>query len=284
MPAFTLLGREHHGLGEIVVCTEEPAALAISLGGAPKVYAHTDPNEDAALLVQGGGGRLLAVADGHGGAEAAEIAIARLAEQGERWTQADWRCADWNAEAIALLTLANGAIREASARGGRRLCRTTLAFALVRPADGTIRFASIGDSHIFHVTPEGALDLARAHPHDAGRPPEGGTFFLGFTDETPDSMAGKCHVSDEPLPRTRALVLATDGLSERGVGVDEPEDVVTAAVAATADAADGRGAHLAHAVATAATDAHRRRRSGDNVAVAALWLEDGDAAFRPAGR
>ena len=273
MTVRTLLGRGHHAQGEIAVCDDEPAALAISLGGAPKLYAHTDPNEDAALLVRGEGGLLLAVADGHGGADAAEIAIRILAARAGPWTEATWPCGDWKAIALSVLLEANAAICEAAARGGRRLSRTTLAFAVVRPRDPVIRFASIGDSHVFHVTPEGALDLARAQAHDAGRPPEGGTYFLGFGEESAESLAGKLHAADEPLLRTRALVLATDGLSERGVGVDEPEDAVMAATEAALRLEAGRGAALARAVAGAATEAHRRRRSGDNIAVAAVWLE-----------
>lgn len=273
MPASILLGRDHHALAEVTVSADEPAALAISLGGAAKTYAHTDPNEDAALLVRGAGGMLLAVADGHGGADASEIAIEVLAARGETWTAATWHCEDWSGEAVSLLLQANTAIRDAAARGGRRLSRTTLAFALVRPEDPVIRFASIGDSHVFHVTPEGALDLAQAEAHDAGRSPEGGSYFLGFGEESAESLADKIHASDEPLPRTVALVLATDGLSERGVGVDEPEDAVAAIALETAACDAGRGAALAKAVATIAVDTHRRRRSGDNIAVAALWLD-----------
>ena len=58
MRSAILCGREHARLGAIDLIAEGPVAIAISLGGASKVYPHTDPNEDAALF---------AVADGGGG-------------------------------------------------------------------------------------------------------------------------------------------------------------------------------------------------------------------------
>lgn len=277
MTVRTLLGRDHHALGEIAIDALDRAALAISLGGASKVYAHTDPNEDAALLVSGAGGLLVAVADGHGGADAAEIALGSLTPRAEQWTAGPRRELAWRDEAIAALLDANRTIREAAARGGRRLSRTTLAFALIREGDPWIRFASIGDSHVFHVTPEGALDLARAKEHDAGHPPSDGTYFLGFGDETEAGLADKAHVGSEPLPRTLAVVLATDGLSERGVGVDEPEDVVAMRTREATSAQGPPAIALARGVADAAVSEQRRRRSGDNVAVAAVWFgEHGD--------
>ncbi|MDX1648907.1 MAG: hypothetical protein R3263_03550, partial [Myxococcota bacterium] len=69
MRSAILRGRDHHHLGAVDVVSEGPAAAAISMGGAPKSYAHTDPNEDAAAFALGASGRLVAVADGHRGFE-----------------------------------------------------------------------------------------------------------------------------------------------------------------------------------------------------------------------
>jgi serine/threonine protein phosphatase PrpC len=274
MAQAILRGREIQELAAIELRVEGDAAIALSIGGAPKIYAHTDPNEDGALVVTGAGGLLVAVADGHGGYEASEIALEHLAAIAETWTAAEWRCSDWREQAIAVFALANAAIRDHITRGGRRLSRTTLAFGLVRPADGWIRFASIGDSHVFHDAPGGVLDLAHAQSHDPIHGHDGNTYFLGWVDETQASLASKCHVGEEPLVHTRALVLVTDGLSERGVGVDEPEEAVAEAVhAAAAQPAPERAGALARGVVEAALAAHKKRRSGDNVAAAAVWLE-----------
>jgi serine/threonine protein phosphatase PrpC len=269
MGEWMLRGREHLELAAIELRVEADAAIALSIGGAPKRYTHTDPNEDVALLVVHADRVLLAVADGHGGYEAAEIALQTI----QRWDAELGACtqgtAAWGRLALDAFVLANQGIRAAAARGGRRLSRTTLAFARVEPQAGAIRWASIGDSHVFHAA-NGVLDLAHAHAHD--HPSEGGTFFLGVAEETQTSLAAKCRIGEERLAGTQALVLATDGLSERGVGVDEPEDAVATAVLAVAALPPAeRAAALARSVVEAALAAHRRRRSGDNVA-AALWL------------
>ena len=270
MSEWVLRGREHHELAQIALHADGDAAIALSIGGAPKRYAHTDPNEDVALLVAGDDGLLLAVADGHGGYEAAEIAIEAI----RSWaaglpasTEGTWR-----GRVLGALAAANHDIRSSARGGGRRLSRTTLALARVEPAANAIRWASIGDSHIFHAA-GGALDVAHAGGH--GHPREGSTFFLGFADESGTGLADKCRIGEERLAGTEALVLATDGLSERGVGVDEPEDTVAAAVASAAECSRAeRAAALARGVVDAAIAAHRSRRSGDNVAVAAAWLAE----------
>jgi hypothetical protein len=145
-----------------------------------------------------------------------------------------------------------------------------LAFAFVDAARSVIRWASIGDSHVFHAA-NGVLDLAHAHAHDHGTGDQ--TFFLGAGDETTDSLAGKCRIGEERLVGTQAILLVTDGLSERGVGVDEPEDAVAEAVLAAAERPEAeRALALARRVVEVALAAHKRRRSGDNIATAVAWL------------
>jgi hypothetical protein len=68
-------------------------------------------------------------------------------------------------------------------------------------------------------------------------------------------------------------VLATDGLSERGIGVDEPERAVREAVEEAALAPPARRPlAAARALLERACGAHRRRVSGDNAACAVVWL------------
>jgi len=268
--AAALRGRDHGELGAIETCSEDGVALALSIGGAKKQYGHTDPNEDAALFSLGAGGMLLAVADGHGGVEASEAATTCVLERlAPRWTS-DTRqlrgC--WEEEALTGLAACEAAILKCAASGGRRLSRTTLALAVVRPAEGFLYFLSIGDSHLYQVRGGTAVDLA------VERSASGKLFFLGDGLDTLDSLREKCVIGAETLAGLRAVVLATDGLSERGVGVDDPGLTVVQVSAQAARALDtSRALETARGLAQAALDAHRRNASGDNVAAAAAWLE-----------
>ena len=85
MRAIELLGRNWPELGPLaLVELDGGGAIALSRGAKPKVYAHKDPNEDAALLVRLPVGVLLAVADGFNGIDAAELVIARARANAER--------------------------------------------------------------------------------------------------------------------------------------------------------------------------------------------------------
>ena len=87
MRSALLRGRDHTRLGITAAVAEGRAAIALSRGGAPKSYRYRDPNEDVALFAEGEGGILLAVADGHGGCDAAETAVEKLlASFAPAWT------------------------------------------------------------------------------------------------------------------------------------------------------------------------------------------------------
>lgn len=76
LAAVSLFGRDYPDLGPIAsVGLPRAGGLALSRGLEPKAYAHTDPNEDAALVARGENGVLLAVADGYNGAAAAELGL-----------------------------------------------------------------------------------------------------------------------------------------------------------------------------------------------------------------
>lgn len=267
MRSALLRGREHTQLGVTAAIAEGRAAIAISRGGAPKAYHYRDPNEDAALFAQGEGGILLAVADGHGGCDAAEIAVEKLlASFAPRWTglAAPGLRESWSERALAALGEANAAILERVALGGVATARSTLALALLRPGDDLLAFASLGDSHVFQV--------AASEVRGLGRQRERRPCFLGFASETAESLAGKHVAGVQPLAGTRAVVLVTDGLSEKGIGVAVPE----LAVAECAEAAERGKPELrplaaARGVVERALAEHRRHRSGDNVAAAVAW-------------
>ena len=143
--------------------------------------------------------------------------------------------------------------------------RTTLALALLRPAEDLLAYASVGDSHVFRVDAERTAELAVAR----GRP----VAFLGFDAETPKSLGGKCVVRTAVLEGAGAVALATDGLSERGIGVDDPASAVADAVrSALSLARDLRPGAAARGIVERALDAQRRHRAGDNVASAVFII------------
>lgn len=271
MRAALLRGREHETLGAVDAEAEGPAALAISRGGHEKSYAHLDPNEDAAAFALGAEGWLAAVADGHRGFEAAEAALEHLLEHpAPQWTAPGGVDREsWTRHALAALCDANAQVRR-ERRDADWGARTTLALALVLPAQGALGWAAIGDSHCFRVDAERAVDLV------GGGPATPSPFFLGQAEESSDSLAKKCRIGWEPIGGARAVVLATDGLSETGVGLAEPAAAVAEAVVCARDApAERRPIEAARGVAERAVAAQRRHRSGDNVAVAVLWLGQG---------
>lgn len=266
MKVVLLRGRDSCEIGATTFGGDARAAVALSIGGAAKRYAHTDPNEDAALLAEGPGGLLVAVADGHGGAEGSESALEFLRDgPAARWTGADGLGAAWPLVAREALAGANEAVL--ARQSGRRRARTTLALALVRPADDLLAFASVGDSQVFAAEPSRVLELTLS-PSEPALP-----CFLGRERESAGSLAARSLAGSRSLAETRAVVLATDGLSERGVGVEDPLAAVAEAVAGAAREARGAGAReAARRLLATALAAHQRNPSGDNVAVAVVWV------------
>jgi serine/threonine protein phosphatase PrpC len=267
MRSAVLRGREHTRFGAVATIAEGPAAIGLSRGGAGKPYAHAEPNEDVAAFACGPGGVLLAVADGHGGCLAAEAAIEHLlCTRGPAWTAERGPVVGlaWESDVREALAGVHDEVVARATRAGRDATRTTLALALVRPADDLLAFASVGDSHVFHAGAAETVEL--------GAVEETGMIFLGRPDETPASLRDKCVVGSEVLGATRAVVLVTDGISEKGIGVDVPETTVAETVARAADgAADLRPLEVARGVVQAAVEAHRGRGAGDNVA-SAVWF------------
>ncbi len=271
-----LYGRECEVFGVIDAVSEGDAAIALSRGGAIKPYSHVDPNEDSALFACGEEGILLAVADGHRGREAAEAAIFNLLEyHAARWTQAPPIAdAAWPALAVEALVHLNAAILTHRDRGEKGLFRTTLALALLRPAQDAIHFLSIGDSHLFHVTEKGTTDLAWARSSDGER------YYLGDCAETHESLAKKLVVGTQRMKGTLAIVAATDGISERGIGLDRPDifvaqSVARAHAAASNESPERSGASvlaLTREIAEATLTTHRQHKAGDNLALAVSLL------------
>jgi serine/threonine protein phosphatase PrpC len=262
-----LCGSGSEVIGGVSTIAEGGAAIALSQGGAKKRYPHTDPNEDAAGFALGESGTLLVVADGHSGREAAEVAVTGLLRQADALFSVSAEAAreQWATTALEILAAAHAAILARVASGGRDTARTTLAMALVRPSDDLLAFASAGDSHIFRVGHREVVDLT-GNPERRGR-------YLGNPAADLASLRDEVVIGTESISDVRAVALATDGISESGIGVDLPEFTIgECADIAEKAKPDLRPLEFARSVAEAALAAHRSHRSGDNIASAVSWL------------
>ncbi len=262
-----LRGSESQIIGGVSVVSEGSAAISLSQGGFKKRYSHTDPNEDAAAFALGEAGVLLAVADGHNGCDAAEATLDELMRRASTLLTRNANPTDdwWTKAALETIGAIQTSLVSQVAQGVRGHSRTTLALALVLPGEDLLAFASVGDSHVFRVCPNEVVDL--------GSHSEGLRCFLGNPADDLTALARNSVVGIEPIANTRAVVLATDGISEPGIGVDVPEFAV-AECAAGVDhfALELRPLELARNVSEATLAAHRRHRAGDNIATAVTCL------------
>jgi serine/threonine protein phosphatase PrpC len=267
-PTIAILrGSESQIIGGVSVVSEASAAISLSQGGFKKRYSHTDPNEDAAAFALGEAGVLLAVADGHNGCNAAELAVDELMLRAGALLTSDRNTADawWNNTFTETIGAIQTALISRAAQGVHGHSRTTLAMALVIPGEDMLAFASVGDSHIFRVCPNEVVDLG-AHSEEL-------RCFLGNPADDLSTLTQKSVVGVESLANTRAVVLATDGISETGIGVDVPEFTISECAAlADRSAPELRPLELARNVAEAALAAHQRHRAGDNIAAAVTQL------------
>jgi hypothetical protein len=262
-----LRGRDHLQIGGVAALAERRVAIALSRGGAEKTYEHRDPNEDACTFAWSDHAWLVAVADGHWGSGGAELALERLIERhAPRWTSPSAiALADrWFLEAPDVVLDLNRALLAAG--GPEKVGRTTLALALARPRDGWWAALLIGDSHVFTADGVRAIESCPATPEQVR--------FIGDPTLDRTAIAGAVRCALEPHA-PRAIVLATDGLSEPAIGVAKPARAVAESVAAArAVDADLHPISAARGLAERALAAQRANAAGDNVATACVWLED----------
>jgi serine/threonine protein phosphatase PrpC len=267
-----LRGGDHERIGEIATVAEGAAAVALSRGGASKTYSHRHPNEDAAGLALGCGGSLAVVADGHAGREAAELAVDHVLDVlAPRWLGAEARGleARFSDEASDATRELNAVILRAGLGDPRTPSRTTLSVALARTGEDWLGYWSIGDSHIFEVDGEGTREACVADKR---------VVYLGDATISPAKLIGTIRCVTRAQGDTRCLVLATDGLSETGIGVTDPAATIAAVLAETRlHPRDLRPLEIARSVAARALEAQRLQRAGDNVATAVLWLDLSEA-------
>ncbi len=272
MKSVFLRGRDHHRIGGLAVEGLGPVAAALSRGGARKTYDHTDPNEDCAAFALGEGGELMIAADGHHGALGSEAATqAILADFAARFTAATppTTSADaWRELAFDALLRANQAVLEIAGQNGLRPAPTTLVLAVLRPAEDLLIHASLGDSHLFAIDAEGATELGGRDPAWKFTP------FLGYEEAHRDLLERYSRVGVRSLAGLRAVALATDGLSERGIGVEDPARTVHECIARIepGTAADLSALRACRSIVEDAMSAHRRQQAGDNLACSVVWL------------
>jgi len=272
MRSALLCGRHHHRVGGLELIAEGPAAIALSRGGAKKTYSHTDPNEDCVAFAIGEGGQLAVAADGHHGELGSEAAVRKILEAfAEPWTAASPPVSDragWTHQGLDALMAANRAILEIAATNALPPAPTTFVLALVRPQDDLLLHLSVGDSHVFAVDRERAIDLGGRDADWKFTP------FLGYEEARIEmleryAMVGSCGLED-----LSAIVLATDGLSEPGIGVANPAESVLRVVAEVEREApeDRRATDTCRGVAETALHAHRAQKAGDNMGCSVIWL------------
>lgn len=273
MQTAFLRGRDHQQIGRLELEGLGAAAVGLSRGGARKTYSHTDPNEDCVAFALGEGGQLILAADGHHGELGSEAAIEAILDQfASVWTAATAPIAGaaaWRQQGLDALLASNRAILEVAGRNQLPPAPTTFALALLRPADDLLLHLSVGDSHVFAVDHGGALDLGGRHPDWKFTP------FLGYEEARAETIERYSSVGVRGLSEIRAIVLATDGLSEPGIGLEDPTRAVFRAVsrAALESPEDRRAVDTCREVIEVAMRSHRSQRAGDNMGCSVVWLE-----------
>ncbi|MBW1882413.1 MAG: protein phosphatase 2C domain-containing protein [Deltaproteobacteria bacterium] len=274
MRSAFLRGRNQHRIGGLELVGEGPTAIALSRGGARKTYSHTDPNEDCVAFATGEGGQLVVATDGHHGELGSEAAVQTILDEfAEPWTARNAPIldpADWSRLGLEALARANRAILEVAGRYQLPPAPTTFALALVRPAEDLLLHLSVGDSHVFAVDRGEALELGGRDSDWKFTP------FLGYEEASAELLEKFSVIGQRGLEGLRAIILATDGLSEPGIGVEDPAQSVFATVSQIEFDAppDRRAVDTCRHITEIALRSHRQQKAGDNIGCSVIWLGD----------
>lgn len=216
-----LHGPHHPTLGARTVRAVGPlGAVGLSAGRYPKAAPALDANEDAVLGVAGPGGAVIAVADGHLGADAACAAVDAVAGLAHRVAgEAPVRPRRGVAE---LAHAAAEAVAHARAASDRR--DTATALSVVAVAGRAAWVVTFGDTAVVRVRRGRAKPLSRAGP------------FLAAGTPVPTPRRHRLRPGDE-------VVAASDGVTDH-LGRGWPGQVArrVAVGSATGEAAAGEAA------------------------------------------
>ncbi len=163
---ITVFGRDHDAKREIFLQSIDP--LPITLGTSTGTTAK--PNEDSVGVSVQGSGMVLAIADGHWGREASEIAVSKAAEL----TVSEERLStetENRAQLISLFEQVNDRLYDlAITAPGTPTSETTLIVCHIKETDGVkfLHWASFGDSYLFLLRKEMLNQLNSLQPRWLG--------------------------------------------------------------------------------------------------------------------
>lgn len=143
----TVLGRDHDSQGEVYV----QALTSSNVGLGTSSGVTTKPNEDALGVAASGSETILAIADGHWGRDASEIAIAKAVEL-LREENRPSKDSETRARLFALFEQVNNELYDlAVSAPGAPAAETTLIICHVKQADSGkyLYWSSFGDSYLF---------------------------------------------------------------------------------------------------------------------------------------
>ena len=217
--------------------------------------------------------QLVIAADGHHGELGSEAAVESILDQfAGTWTAGkspvDGEAA-WRQQGIDALIAGNRAILEIAGRNQLPPAPTTFVLALLRPSDDLLLHLSVGDSHLFAVDGDEAVDLGGRNPDLKFTP------FLGYEEARAETIEQYSMIGVRSLSEVRAIVLATDGLSEPGIGLEDPSRAVFSAVARAElnSPPDRRAVDTCRSVVEVALRSHRSQKAGDNMGCSVVWLD-----------
>jgi serine/threonine protein phosphatase PrpC len=239
-PGVVLWGDDHPTLGETaVVSLNDRCAIGLSAGRLPKPYWHLDPNEDNALALGTVSLRLLAVADGHNGIDAARAAVSGIRDAAPTMVASTARPPELLTQ---LIDRAAKAVTTAAANADSARSDSATALSIAVLNGDRLHAATFGDTVIARVRGSKAKRVTGESP------------FLGPTGTRPSLGSVRVRRGD-------LVVLTSDGVTDflgsrplerLGAalqGIEEPADGVRRLLELAM--AGGAGDHLGVALAIA---------------------------------
>jgi serine/threonine protein phosphatase PrpC len=163
---ITIFGRDHDAKGEIFLQSLDFQLVA--LGTSAGITAK--PNEDSVGVSARGSEMVLAIADGHWGREASEIAVSKAVELA-RIEERSSTESEPPAQLFSLFEQVNDRLYElAASTPGASTPETTLIVCYIREVDGgkLLHWAGFGDSYLFLLRKEMLNQLNTLQPRWLG--------------------------------------------------------------------------------------------------------------------
>ena len=207
----TIFGRHHESEGKMYVQALEAATIALGISAG----VTSKPNEDAIGVSVLGPEMVLAIADGHWGRDASEIAITKAADL-LRADSRPSRDSETRARLFALFDQVNTKLYEmASSAPGASASETTLIVCHIKqaPSGKYLYWASFGDSFLFLLRNGELKQLNSLNP-----------FWLGYLSKLSET-ANTQSILMRYLSNEARYVGVASGL-DTGIEKLEPGDVI----------------------------------------------------------